>query len=126
MRAARYDRYGPPEVLYEGTLPKPVAGPGEVLVRVHAAGVNGGESLARTGRVRLVTGRSFPQGTGVDFVGEVAALGSPMSALSVGDRVWGLLPRGSFGSAAEFVAVRPRRLAFAPKGLDPVQAVTLL
>ncbi|MEV4896903.1 NAD(P)-dependent alcohol dehydrogenase, partial [Nonomuraea sp. NPDC055795] len=47
MRAALYDRYGPPEVLYEGTLPKPVPGPGEVLVRVHAATVNGGELLGR-------------------------------------------------------------------------------
>lgn len=126
MRAARYDRYGPPEVLYEGTLPKPVAGPGQVLVRVHASSVNGGEFLGRTGKVRLVTGRSFPKGTGVDFAGEVAALGSPMSGLSVGDRVWGMLPRGSFGSAAEFVAVRPRQLALAPAGLDLVQAVALL
>ncbi|MFB9678917.1 NAD(P)-dependent alcohol dehydrogenase [Streptosporangium vulgare] len=126
MRAARYDRYGPPEVLYEGTLPKPVAGPGEVLVRVRATSVNGGEFLGRTGKVRLITGRGFPKGTGIDFVGEVAALGSPMSGLTVGDRVWGTLPRGSFGSAAEFVAVRPRQLAFAPAGLDPAQAVTLL
>ncbi|MFF3442730.1 NAD(P)-dependent alcohol dehydrogenase [Streptosporangium sp. NPDC002721] len=126
MRAARYDRYGPPEVLYEGTLPKPVAGPGEVLVRVRAASANGGEFLVREGRLRLVTGRSFPKGIGIDFVGEVAALGSPRAGLSVGDRVWGVLPRASFGSAAEFVAVRPRRLAFAPAGLDPAEAVTLL
>ncbi|MER5646382.1 NAD(P)-dependent alcohol dehydrogenase [Streptosporangium sp. NPDC002524] len=126
MRAARYDRYGPPEVLYEGTLPKPVAGPGEVLVRVHAASVNGGELLGRAGKVRLITGRRFPQGTGIDFAGEVAALGSPMPGLMVGDRVWGLLPRASFGSIAEFVAVRPRQLALAPAGLDPAQAVSLL
>ncbi|WP_440073454.1 NAD(P)-dependent alcohol dehydrogenase [Streptosporangium sp. OZ121] len=126
MRAARYDRYGPPEVLYEGTLPKPVAGPGEVLVRVHAAGVNGGELLGRAGKIRLVTGRGFPKGTGIDFAGEVAVLGSPMSGLRVGDRVWGTLPRASFGSAAEFVAVRPRQLALAPAGLDPAQAVSLL
>ncbi|WP_436764422.1 NAD(P)-dependent alcohol dehydrogenase [Streptosporangium sp. V21-05] len=126
MRAARYDGYGPPEVLYEGTLPKPVAGPGEVLVRVHAASVNGGELLGRAGRVRPITGWRFPKGTGIDFTGEVAALGSPMSGLAVGDRVWGLLPRASFGSAAEFVAVRPRQLALAPAGLDPAQAVSLL
>jgi NADPH:quinone reductase-like Zn-dependent oxidoreductase len=125
MRAARYDRYGPPEVLYEGTLPKPVARPGEVLVRVHAASVNGGELLGRAGKFRLITGRGFPKGTGIDFAGEVAALDSPTPGLSVGDRVWGLLPR-RFGSVAEFVAVRPRQLALAPAGLDPVQAVALL
>src|SRR5437879_8844331 len=109
MRAALYDRYGPPEVLYEGTAPKPAAKPGEVLVRVHAASVNGGEVLGRAGRVRLVTGladRGFPKRTGMDFVGEVADPGSPHSGVEAGDRVWGLLPRSKqFGSAAEFVSV---------------------
>ncbi|TDD07715.1 NAD(P)-dependent alcohol dehydrogenase [Nonomuraea deserti] len=127
MRAALFDRYGPPEVLYEGTVPAPAPGPGEVLVRVHAASVNGGELHGRAGRVRFVTdvvGRGFPKRIGMDFAGEVAALGSPMSGLKVGDRVWGGLPR-VFGAAAEFVVVRPRYLAFAPDGLDLVRAAAL-
>lgn len=129
MRAALYDGYGSPEVLYEGTAPKPVAGPGEVLVRVHAASVNGGELTGRAGKIRLVTGlagRGFPKRTGIDFAGEVAALGSPMPALAPGDRVWGALARSQgFGSAAEFVVVRPRQLALAPAGFDLVQAAAL-
>ncbi|MFC8126333.1 NAD(P)-dependent alcohol dehydrogenase [Streptomyces sp. NPDC057302] len=129
MRAALYDGYGSPEVLYEGALPKPVPGPGEVLVRVHAASVNGGELIGRAGKVRLVTGlagRGWPKRTGVDFAGEVAALGSPMPGLSTGDRVWGAMARSQgFGSAAEFVVVRPRQLALAPAGLDLVQAAAL-
>ncbi|MFI6290273.1 NAD(P)-dependent alcohol dehydrogenase [Nonomuraea sp. NPDC050790] len=129
MRAALYDRYGPPEVLYEGVLPRPAPGPGEVLVRVHAASVNGGEYLGRAGKVRLVTGlanRGWPKRTGIDFTGEVAALGSPMSGLRPGDRVWGSMARSQgFGSAAEYVVVRPRQLAFAPAGLDLVQAAAL-
>lgn len=127
MRAALYDRYGPPDVLYEGTVPNPDAKPGEVLVRVHAASVNGGELLGRAGKVRLVTGltgRGFPKRTGIDFAGEVVDPGSSDSGLAAGDRVWGLLPR-SFGSAAEFVAVPPRQLAPAPSGLDLVQAAAL-
>ncbi|MFI9274509.1 NAD(P)-dependent alcohol dehydrogenase [Kitasatospora sp. NPDC052896] len=127
MRAALYDRYGPPEVLYQGTVPKPVAGPGEVLVRVHAASVNSAELAGRAGRLRPLTaaaGWGFPKRAGMDFTGEVAALGSPRSGLRTGDRVWGVLPR-TFGSAAEFVAVRPRQLAFAPPGLDPVRAAAL-
>jgi NADPH:quinone reductase-like Zn-dependent oxidoreductase len=128
MRAALYDSYGPPEVRYEGTVAKPVAGPGEVLVRVHAATVNGGELYGRAGMVKAVTGladRGFPKRTGIDFAGEVAALGSPMG-LTVGDRVWGVMPRSAgFGSAAEYVVVRPRHLAYAPAGLDLVEAAAL-
>jgi NADPH:quinone reductase-like Zn-dependent oxidoreductase len=125
MRAAMFDGYGPPEVLYVGTLPRPVAGPGEVLVRVHATSVNGGEVAGRAGKLKLVTGRKFPQRAGIDFSGEIAALGSPHPGLKVGDRVWGALPRGSFGSAAEFVVVRPRQVALVPAGLDLVEAAAL-
>ncbi|MGN5637919.1 alcohol dehydrogenase catalytic domain-containing protein, partial [Streptomyces sp. AC154] len=75
MRAALFDRYGPPEVLYVGKVPVPDVKPGEVLVRVRAVGLNGGELYGRAGKVRLVTGRRFPQRTGIDFAGEIAALG---------------------------------------------------
>ncbi|MFC7891861.1 NAD(P)-dependent alcohol dehydrogenase [Streptomyces sp. NPDC057381] len=126
MRAVMYDRFGGPEVLYVGKVPKPEPGPGEVLVRVRATSVNGGELLARAGRVRLVTGRRFPQRTGLDFAGEVVALGAAVTGPAVGDRVWGIMPRASgFGSAAEYVAVRPRQLGRVPNGLDLVEAAAL-
>ncbi|EHM25482.1 MULTISPECIES: NAD(P)-dependent alcohol dehydrogenase [Streptomyces] len=125
MRAALYDRYGPPEVLYEGRVPVPVRQPGEVLVRVHAASVNGGELYGRAGKVRLVTGRRFPQRTGLDFVGEVAEVDPTVTGPRAGDRVWGLLGR-TFGSAAEYVSVRPRQIAYAPGNVTPTEAVSLL
>ncbi|MEU7799651.1 NAD(P)-dependent alcohol dehydrogenase [Micromonospora arborensis] len=126
MRAALYDRYGPPEVLYEGKVPVPDIKSGEVLVRVHATSVNGGELAGRAGKMRLVTGRRFPQRSGIDFVGEVAALGPSVSGIREGERVWGFLGRTTFGSAAEYVAVRPRQIAPAPGNLTPMQAVSLL
>jgi NADPH:quinone reductase-like Zn-dependent oxidoreductase len=126
MRAALYDRYGPPEVLYEGTVPVPTIKPGEVLVRVHAASVNGGELAGRAGRMRLVTGRRFPQRTGIDFVGETVEIGPSVAGIREGERVWGFLGRATFGSAAEYVAVRPRQIAPAPGNLTPAQAVSLL
>ncbi|MET9252296.1 NAD(P)-dependent alcohol dehydrogenase [Streptomyces sp. NPDC003717] len=125
MRAVLFDRYGPPEVLYVGRRPVPVITPEEVLVRVEAVSLNGGELPARAGRLRLVTGRRFPQTGGIDFAGEVAETGSSVTGVAVGDRVWGLLGRRT-GSMAEYVAVRPRQLAPAPGGLTPVEAVSLL
>ncbi|WP_098023537.1 NAD(P)-dependent alcohol dehydrogenase [Streptomyces sp. st115] len=124
MRAALYDSYGPPEVLYEGRVPVPVRKPGEVLVRVHAASVNGGELHGRAGRVRFVTGRRFPQRTGLDFAGEVAEVDSGATGLRVGDRVWGILGR-TFGSAAEYVSVRPRQIAYAPGNVTLTEAASL-
>ncbi|MET4923118.1 NAD(P)-dependent alcohol dehydrogenase [Streptomyces sp. PSRA5] len=126
MRAALFDRYGPPEVLYEGRVPVPDVRPGEVLVRVHAATVNGGELAGRAGKMRLVTGRRFPQRTGLDFAGEIAGVGSSVTGPREGQKVWGLLGRATFGSAAQYVAVRPRQLALAPGNLTPVEAASLL
>ncbi|MFD0025029.1 NAD(P)-dependent alcohol dehydrogenase [Streptomyces sp. NPDC058382] len=125
MRAALFDRYGPPEVLYVGKVPVPDVGPGEVLVRVRAVGVNGGELYGRAGKVRLVTGRRFPQRTGIDFAGEIARLGPSVTGVRVGERVWGVLPR-RMGSAAEYVAVTARNISAAPENLTPEQAVSLL
>ncbi|WP_433519462.1 NAD(P)-dependent alcohol dehydrogenase [Nonomuraea sp. CA-143628] len=125
MRAALFDRYGPPEVLYVGKRPTPAPAPEEVLVRVHAASVNGGELLDRAGRTRLVTGRTFPKASGIDFAGEVAEVGSSVTGVGEGDRVWGLLGRKT-GSMAEHVVVRPRQIAPAPDNLTPVQAISLL
>ncbi|MEU0299069.1 NAD(P)-dependent alcohol dehydrogenase [Streptomyces sp. NPDC006175] len=124
MRAALYDSYGPPDVLYVGKVPVPALQQGEVLVRVHAVSVNGGELHGRAGRVRLVTGRTFPQRTGIDFTGEVAEVDPAVTGLRPGARVWGVLPR-TFGSAAEYVAVRPRNLAYAPENLGLVEAASL-
>ncbi|NEB08207.1 NAD(P)-dependent alcohol dehydrogenase [Streptomyces coelicoflavus] len=125
MKAVLFDRYGPPEVLYVGRRPVPGIGPDEVLVRVRAAGVNGGDLHDRAGKVRLVTGRAFPKGCGIDFAGEVAEVGASVRGVREGERVWGLLGRRT-GSMAEYVAVSPRRIAPAPGNLTPEEAVSLL
>ncbi|CAL9457748.1 2-haloacrylate reductase [Streptomyces sp. enrichment culture] len=125
MKAVLYDRFGGPEVLYVGQLPRPEPAPGEVLVRVRAFSVNGGELLARSGRTRLITGSKFPQRTGIDFAGEIAALGTGTSEYAVGDRVWGTAGRSPKGTAAEYVAVPADRIGRVPGGLDLVEAAAL-
>lgn len=125
MKAVLYDRYGGPEVLYVGQVPRPEPGPGEILVRVAAFSVNGGELAVRAGRLRLLTGRTFPKRIGLDFTGEVAALGAGTTGVAVGDRVWGILGRSGSGSAAEYVTVRARRVSRVPDGVDLVEAAAL-
>ncbi|UCM88972.1 NAD(P)-dependent alcohol dehydrogenase [Streptomyces marincola] len=126
MQAVLHDRYGGPDVLYLGRVPRPEPAAGEVLVKVHAFSVNGGELAARAGRLRLVTGRRFPQRVGLDYTGEVAAAGSGVTRFAAGDRVWGVLGRrAGFGSAAEYVAVPAERVGRVPDGLGLVEAAAL-
>lgn len=133
MRAAQYSRFGDPGVIeiVEVAVPRPRAE--EVLVRVHATSVNGGEAAIRAGRLRVVSGRRFPRGLGIDFVGEVVAVGASVTEPAVGARVWGMLDnrtvvRGGLatGAAAQYVAVAASLTAPAPGGLDAAAAVSLL
>jgi NADPH:quinone reductase-like Zn-dependent oxidoreductase len=123
MRVAEYDQYGGPDVLHETTAPLPRVRPGQVLVRVRALSVNGGEATVRAGRLRPFTGNRFPKRVGVDLVGAVVEPGT--SRFAVGDQVWGALGR-RLGTAAEYVAVHPDRLDHVPAGLDVVGAAALL
>lgn len=122
MRLAVFDSYGPPDVLHVSTAAVPRPRPGEVLVRVRAVSVNGGELALRSGQLRPFSGNRFPKRIGIDLAGEVVDPGT--SRFGVGEPVWGLLGR-RMGSAAEYVAVRAERLDSIPDGLDPVQAAAL-
>ncbi|GGX96576.1 dehydrogenase [Streptomyces minutiscleroticus] len=129
MLAARYHRYGPPEVLQIDDVPVPEPRAGQVLVRVHATSVNGGDLHARSGRLRFLARGRFPLGTGLDVAGEVVRTGRGVTDPAPGDRVWGVLPRstvsGPLGAAAEFVVADAARLSRAPGNLDPVEAAAL-
>ncbi|WP_431869852.1 NAD(P)-dependent alcohol dehydrogenase [Nocardiopsis eucommiae] len=126
MRAVRYDRYGGPEVLavVDGLTPPPV-GATDVRVEVAAAAVGGGEIPIRAGRLRRVLRQRLPAGTGVDFVGTVAQTGTAVTRASTGDLVWGVMPHGTFGSAAESVVVPQERVAMAPRSVTATEAAAL-
>jgi hypothetical protein len=108
------------------SLLTPGPAPGEILVKVRAFSVNGGELAVRAGRLRLLSGRRLPKHVALDFTGEVAAPGTGVTRFTAGDRVWGVLGRTSgFGTAAEYVTVPAERAGRLPDGLDPVDAAAL-
>jgi NADPH:quinone reductase len=128
MRAVAVTALGGPEVLQVVEWPDPVAGSGQVLVRVRAASVNPADVAARTG---MVPGGPVepPFLPGWDIAGEVVALGDGVSGFEVGDRVAGMVPwhltRGAPGGYAELVAADAEWLAPVPDGLDPAAAATV-
>jgi len=108
MRAVVHDRYGPPEVLRLEDVERPVPGPGEVLVRVHATTVNQTDCHMRRARPfvwRFMLGLRRPRRRilGMEFAGEVAAVGDGVTQFEVGDRVFGIK---NFGANAEFVCIK--------------------
>ena len=105
MRAAFIEETGPPAVIKVGELPRPVPGPGQVLLRVHAVALNPIDLYIRSGLVAMPM--SFPQVIGADFAGTVEALGPGATRFKVGDRVWGSNQGmlGRQGATAEYAAI---------------------
>ena len=125
MRAVRYERYGPPDVLEVRNVPVPEPRSGEVLIRVSATSVNPVEAQVRAGRMRPMSGFRFPKGTGQDFSGEVVAVGPGVDPATVGRRVWGTKLGLGSATAAEYVQVKESLTAQAPAGYDLVAAAAL-
>ncbi|WP_433859308.1 NAD(P)-dependent alcohol dehydrogenase [Streptomyces kronopolitis] len=129
MKAAQITGFGTPDVLRVHEVDRPTPGAGEVLVSVEASSVNGLDTLVRSGGLRIVTGRRFPIGVGLDFAGVVAATGDGVPRHQVGDRVWGTvhpLKRHTLGGASAYVVVPADRVGPAPADLSPVEAASLV
>lgn len=129
MKAAVSPRYGTPDVLEVRDVPKPMPKAGEVLVAVHAAAVGRTDCgmLAPHPPVltRLIAGLLRPPPIlGMDFAGEVQAVGADVTAFKPSDRVFGLLGLRQLGAHAEYVCVpQDGYIATIPAGLAFEQAV---
>jgi len=123
MKAAFFMKNGGPEVMQYGEVPDPVAGPGQVLVDVHAASVNGADWKVRVGHYAPIT--TFPYIPGRDFSGVVSALGAGVSDLKVGDRVFGVVEVTGEACYAEKVAIKSAIVAKKPDSLTHVEAAAL-
>ena len=127
-RAVIYETFGGPEVLQVREVPEPHAGPGEVRVRVTAAGLNPMDwGIAARPEAAARFGITVPSGFGYDFAGAVDEAGDGATGFAVGDRVYG----GALGrAAADFVVVKasaegPEALFHTPDGISDEVASTL-
>jgi NADPH:quinone reductase-like Zn-dependent oxidoreductase len=116
MKAVRFDRYGTVDVLNVEEVPQPVPGPGQVLVRVKAAGINPGEAKIRDGLLHSVFPAAFPSGEGTDLAGVVDQVGPGAAGVAVGDEVIGWVDTRS--SHAEYAVVEAANLASKPAGMS--------
>ena len=116
MKAVRFHKFGGPEVLvYEGELPRPVPGKGEVLIKVAGAGVNFADLMRRSGSY---PGAEPPATLGLEAAGTIEELGPGVAEFKVGDPVLGR----AAGGQAEYVSVDASTLFRCPDGMDLVQA----
>ncbi|WP_288378799.1 NADP-dependent oxidoreductase [uncultured Massilia sp.] len=129
MKAVRLHSHGGPDVLRHEDAPKPVPAAGEVLVRVHAVGINPPDWYLRDGYSTLPADWRppvpLPAIPGSDISGVVEAVGPGVDGFAVGDAVFGMVRFPSFGASAayaEYVAAPATDLARKPAGIDHLHA----
>ena len=119
-RAVKFDHYGGLEVLEVVDVPRPIPGPGQVLVRVKAAGINPGEISIRKGVFAERWPAKFPSGQGSDFAGVVDETGRGVAKFAKGDEVIGFTHERA--SQAEYVVVDAGNLVPRPANVSWEQA----
>jgi NADPH:quinone reductase-like Zn-dependent oxidoreductase len=123
MKAAYIERHGGPEVLQYGDMPDPMAAPGEVVVDIVAASVNGADWKVRNGTSGQLS--KFPYILGRDFSGVVSAVGEGVTDLRVGDEVFAVCDVGQEGAYAEKIAIKAAIVARKTDRLSHVDAAAL-
>jgi NADPH:quinone reductase-like Zn-dependent oxidoreductase len=124
MKAVLLLAHGGPEMLRYGETPDPAAGPGEVVVDIHAASVNGADAKVRVGGGRYALSK-FPHILGRDFSGVVSKVGAGVSEFAVGDAVFGVTDQGIEGAYAEKIAIKAAIVARKPASLSHLEAAAL-
>lgn len=125
MKAVRYHEYGDSDVLRYEEAPRPVPGPGQVLVKVAATSFNPVDAGIRGGYLAEVYTISFPHIPGVDVAGTVAEIGEGVTGWNVGDAVVAFLALDADGAAAQYALVPAELLAAAPTSVPLADAAAL-
>jgi NADPH:quinone reductase-like Zn-dependent oxidoreductase len=125
MKALVLDGYGKKRELRLAEMPDPVLRDDEVLVQVHAAGVNLLDAKLRNGEFKLILPYRMPLILGHDVAGVVAKVGPRVRLFKPGDEVYARADDFRIGSFAEFVPVKEASLALKPKGLTMEEAASI-
>jgi NADPH:quinone reductase-like Zn-dependent oxidoreductase len=125
MKAIRLHSYGGPEVLVLEEMPRAQVGAGEVLINVHAAGVNPLDWKVRAGHVKAWLPHRLPLIPGWDVSGVVEAVATGVTAFKTGDAVYAMLDFSRDGAYAEYVAARTLVLSHKPNSIDHIQAAAV-
>lgn len=125
MKAWLLDRYGKGQALRLADLPDPVPDPLDVLIRIHAAGLNPLDLKLRDGAFKPILPYKPPLVLGHDLAGEVVAVGASVTGWRPGDRVMARVRDGRIGTLAELIAVDAGDLAPVPAGLTMAEAAGL-
>lgn len=123
MKAAVITANGGPDVFAYGDMPDPVAGPGQIVVDIHAASINGADWKARRNAYGLQM--TFPYILGRDFSGVVSALGEGVTDFAIGDEVFGVCDVGQEGTYCEKIAMKAALCARKPESMSHIDAAAL-
>jgi len=123
MKAVRFHEFGSPDVLRYEEADRPVAGEGEVLVRVAGSAFNPADTGIRSGTLPFPV--ALPHVPGYDVSGIIDAVGEGVTNFQIGDAVVGFIPMTDSGSAAEYVVAPARVLTAAPSNIDLADAAAL-
>lgn len=125
MKAFVLDRYGKQESMRLGDMPKPLLGDDDVLVEVHAAGVNLLDSKLKSGEFKLLLPYRMPLVLGHDVAGVVVQVGSRVRQFKIGDEVYARAPDHRIGTFAEFIAVNENDVAPKPGNISMEEAASI-
>jgi len=125
MKAFQIKKYGKKEKLQLSEVAEPTVKENEVLVEIHAAGINLLDTKIKTGEFKIFLPYKTPLTNGHDMAGVVVKVGSGVSKFKVGDEVYTRVGDYRIGTFAEYISVRENDLALKPKNLTMVEAASI-
>jgi NADPH:quinone reductase-like Zn-dependent oxidoreductase len=125
VKAFIVDRYGGPDRVRAGETPDPEVGENDVLLQIHAAGVNPLDSKIRNGEFKQILPYRLPLILGNEAAGVVARVGSRVRRFKPGDEVYARPDKGRIGAFAEFIAIAEENVAHKPKALTMEEAASI-